>query len=58
MTNTITDKIGPFRSELAAKSHRETFMVAQAPHNISLSASICSDARGWYVETLRTPKGD
>jgi hypothetical protein len=55
-THTITDTVGPFRSELAAKMHLETFMVAQRPHNHDLAATVTQDATGWFVNTSRTPK--
>lgn len=58
MSNDIRENVGPFRSELAAKSYRETFMIAQGQHSLSLSATLSEDKGvGWFVNTSREPKG-
>lgn len=52
----IVESVGPFRSELAAKMYRETFMVSQRPHSVRLEAGLKEYGGGWYVETVRCPK--
>jgi len=52
----IIENVGPFRSELAAKSYIETFFIAQQQHSADLSATLKGDKDGWFVMTKRTPK--
>lgn len=53
----INESVGPFRSELAAKMYRETFMIAQGPHSHTLSATVRGNLGGWFVDTTRQPEG-
>jgi hypothetical protein len=53
--NTLKQDVGPFRSELAARMYRETFMIAQRIHSVSLSAVVSQGGEGWYVATEREP---